>query len=165
VIVDDPSATAVTSPALDTLATLGLDEVQLAVAVTSWVVVLVGLSVAVNWLVCPTTKKSPPLKEMVGEKVVAGPGVVGLVTVGVVGLDELEHEETISARTTIDKGDVRIGTDASTNSAKPASRRASRLKTLRQTPFGLLMERPLGLTTTALRGGHVFAYSPALPLN
>jgi hypothetical protein len=93
-----PNAIAVKNPVAETVATPGFDDVHVAVIVTSCVADADGLSRAFSWPVCPTTKVSPPVKEIEGSKAVDGAGVVaGVVVVAAVGVVEAVVGELVQA--------------------------------------------------------------------
>jgi hypothetical protein len=69
-MIVDPNAIAVTRPVAETVATLGFDDCQDAVVVTSCDAAADCRSMAVSWPACPTVKVSPPVKEMEGVNVV-----------------------------------------------------------------------------------------------
>jgi hypothetical protein len=110
-----PFAIAVTRPDADTEATPGFDDVHVALFVTSCDDVADCLSTAASCAVCPTTKVSPPVKEIEGWNVVEGAGdvVVGVVVDVVLGVvaEFDEHEALRAAATTaqIDRREEGIG--------------------------------------------------------
>ena len=62
VMIVDPSAIAVTRPVAETVATLGFEDCQAAVFVTSCVADADCRSMADSWPTWPTVKTSPPVK-------------------------------------------------------------------------------------------------------
>jgi len=70
-----------TTPALDTVATAASDDCQVACAVTSCVVPVDSVAVAVNWLVSPTAGEFPLT------------AIELTVAVGATGVEGVEEEE------------------------------------------------------------------------
>ncbi len=153
-----PIAIAFTSPVVDTVATPGFDDSQVAVVVTSIVVVGDGLSTAFSWPAWPTTNVSPPVKEIDGANAVDAAGVVACVAAvaavveGVVCEFEQAAENTTSRRT-------RRRATGITRHEHERCHAYTRDAHVDSTTCGdgispIFMRRPHRLTRCALHGGH-----------